>query len=115
MAKGAANENQLGALHSTLTGLFSKVLERYELQYATLDAMQKDEVTAEMVELLSAITEPSPAMLGAISKFLKDNEIMLDTAELDTLSAQERRLADMAKNRPGNIVSIRDVPLVDHG
>lgn len=113
MSKGAANEQRLGGLHDTLARVFQRVLERYEKNYEALDQMQKEEVSDEMVELLSTIQEPNPAMLSAVSKFLKDNDIMYDTEEVNKLSAQERRLKEKRERR-GNVVSFSDMPLVEN-
>lgn len=115
MAKGAANEKALGGLHSKLAGVFIKVLERYETQMDAVDALKNGELEHEMLdELLSQDTMPNPAMLSAISKFLKDNEIMYDTEEVQQLSDLERRLADRRKKRE-NVVSLTSLPRADHG
>ena len=113
MSKGAANEKRLGGLHDTLARVFQRVLERYEKSYETLDQLEKDEVSEEMVAMLSEIQEPNPAMLSAIAKFLKDNDIMYDTEEVSKLSAQERRLSEKRARR-GNVLSFDKMPLVEN-
>lgn len=115
MAKGAATENALGGLHSKLAGVFIKVLERYETQMDAVQALKDGQIESDMLdELLSADTMPNPAMLSAISKFLKDNEIMYDTEEVQQLSDLERRLADKRKNR-SNIVTLTNLPRAENG
>ncbi len=94
MAKGAANESALGILHAKLAQTFTEILEAYEKQ---------DEAT-----------EPNPAMLGAISKFLKDNSIAFDSEEIDVLSGTAQRLADRRANRQG-IAHLSDLRVVDNG
>ena len=89
MAKGASTEQSLGNLHNQVTLLFSKVLEGYE----------------ETPEL------SNPAMLGAITKFLKDNSISLESETLDELSEMEERLAAKKRNRP-NLKSVTTLPLI---
>ena len=89
MAKGASTEQSLGYLHNQVTQLFSKVLEGYE----------------ETPEL------SNPAMLGAITKFLKDNSISLESETLDELSEMEERLAAKKRNRP-NLKSVTTLPLI---
>lgn len=79
MAKGAATEKNLGNLHSTLTTIFTKVLEN---------------------ELDQDIIETSPAMLSAIAKFLKDNDISYDSAQIDELSELEQKLKAKKASRP---------------
>lgn len=93
MAKGSANEGVLGDLHARLAQAFTKVLEDYE-------------VNPEV--------EPNPAMLGAISKFLKDNSIAFDTEEIEVLSGTAQRLADRRKNRQG-LTSLTDLRVVENG
>jgi hypothetical protein len=89
MAKGASTEQSLGNLHNKVTELFVKVLDEYES-------------TPELA---------NPAMLGAITKFLKDNSISLESETLDELSEMEERLAAKKRNRP-NLKSVTTLPLI---
>jgi hypothetical protein len=113
MAQGAATEQKLGELHDQLATLFSKILSGYELKLEVFDRIKDaDNIEEEiMVELLKAPLEPSPAMLSAVSKFLKDNDISVDREELDKLSVQEERLKNKKKNRPdlNSITNLRVV------
>jgi hypothetical protein len=116
MAKGAATEQELGDLHSKLTSILSKVLAGYEkkidLVHRVLDAADpEDEMLSVLIE---QNIEPSPAMLSAVAKFLKDNEISVDSKELNQLSAQEERLANRKRNRP-NLASITDLQVIKNG
>ena len=70
-----------------------------------------DDDTDLIEELVLLDVEPSPAMLSAISKFLKDNEITVDSAELNTLSAHEERLKNKKASRP-NLQSITNLKVV---
>ena len=111
MAKNAASEKKLGALHSAMTSIFTRILNGYEKKYDVLDAAQKDAVGDELAsELMEMAFEPNPAMLSAITKFLKDNEITYDSEELDNLGALERKLADRKANRP-NLTNVTNLPL----
>lgn len=110
MAKGAAKEDALGKLHVTLTNVFIKVLEKYEADLTVSD----EEIDDEVAETILA-TEPNPAMLSAISKFLKDNEIMYDTEELNKLSATERRLQELKQARGSKVVDLAGLPVADNG
>lgn len=112
MSTNAANEKQLGSLHSVLTQVFSKVLEQY---IARMDALASGDSTldSELVDhLVKAGWEPNPAFLATVSKFLKDNSIMYSDEEVGNLSSLEKRLADKAKQR-GNVVSIKDLRSVN--
>ena len=92
MAKGASTEARMGQLHNKLTELFVTVLGEYE----------------DAPELAN------PAMLGAASKFLRDNSITLESEQLDELSAMEQRLADKKRSRP-NLTTVTSLPLVNDG
>jgi hypothetical protein len=114
MAKGAATETTMGTMHSLLAQIYIKTLEKYERQLVALDTIPEGEFEAEMLEQLLAIQEPNPAMLSAISKFLKDNDIMYDSEDVDKLSSQERRLQELRANRGAKVVSLRDLPKADN-
>ena len=116
MAKGAATEQTLGGMHNLVATVFIKVLKRYE---ARLDAIENIDPTAFQNELLEELFNenalPNPAMLSAMTKFLKDNDIGLDTQQLAELSDQERRLSERRARR-GNVVSLTSLdPQVQHG
>ncbi len=95
MAKKAAHEQEVGELHSLLTKVFKAALNKYESQIEDSD--------------------PNPAMLSAVSKFLKDNDIMYDSSEIDELSNQQRRINALREARKGKLVSISDIPAVENG
>lgn len=106
MAKGAASEKKLGNLHDQIARVFQKILTRFEDRLDVIDNMTEKDMENEMLaELFSENAMPSPAMLSAITKFLKDNEISYDTEEVDKLSSQQRRLEENRKKR-GNIVDL---------
>lgn len=106
MAKGAATEQALGALHAKVADVFLKVLRRYEDRLDKIDTMDPAEFESEVLEeLFSENAMPNPAMLSAVTKFLKDNDIGFDTQKMAELSDQERRLAER-KERRGNIVNL---------
>lgn len=99
MAKGAANEQSMGGLHSMLARVFQKVLNKYEAQLDALDNIDRDDVAEDMLAVIAEIGEPNPAMLSAIAKFLKDNDIGMDSEEVDELNATQRRLAERREAR----------------
>lgn len=121
MAKGAATEGHLGKLHSKLADVFIKVLTRYEGRLDVIERYQAgdlevtDQIEQEMLdELFSEGAMPNPAMLSAISKFLKDNEITFDTEQVDQLSSLERRLSERRQNRQ-NVVKLMTLDRVQDG
>lgn len=115
MAKGAANEGRLGTLHSKITEVFIQVLERYETRLDLREQLSTDDLQEEILaKLLDMDFEPNPAMLSAITKFLKDNEISFDTEQLEQLSDQERRLKERREKR-GSIASLSTLKVVGDG
>lgn len=117
MARGSANEKALGSLHAKITAVFQKVLARYEARLDVLDTASegKLELESEMLEeLMADAAIPNPAMLSAITKFLKDNDISFDTEQLTALSDQERRLAERRDKR-SNLGNLTQLQLVGNG
>lgn len=100
MAAGAAKEQQLGRLHAKITEVFMRVLETYHKRLDVAEGIDPNDVENEMLaELLADGIMPNPAMLSAITKFLKDNDIGFETEKLSELSDQERRLAERREKR----------------
>jgi hypothetical protein len=115
MAKGSANEKALGALHAKITEVFQKVLARYEARLDVLDTINPADIEDEVLrEIMEDGAMPNPAMLSAITKFLKDNEISFDTEQLTELSDQERRLAERREKRT-NLASLSHLQVVGNG
>lgn len=121
MAKGSATEKQLGSLHSLLAKVMGKSLDKDMIELSIMDlfadfdfstADPEDPAVAELVTALSKIRGPNPAMLSAVAKFLKDNDIGMDSEEVETLNATQRRLEDMRKRREQAGLRLVDVPAV---
>lgn len=112
MAKGAASEEALGGMHSLLARVFIKTLEKYERQ---LDEIGREEIESDLVEAMMEKFEPNPAMLSAVAKFLKDNDIGLDSEEVDALNATERRLSESRERRRSAGLNLSLVPHVEAG
>jgi hypothetical protein len=109
MAKGASTPVSMGKLHLKLTELFLTILNKYENDLSALD-----NVGDELLDGLAAEgMMPSPAMLSAVSKFLKDNDITMETETLDELTDMERRLKNRRENRP-NLASVTNLPLMSN-
>lgn len=110
MAKGAATEKSMGALHGALTKVFTRVLQQYESNLDKLEALENGTIEEEMAEgIMAEGLLPNPAMLGAISKFLKDNDISFEAEEINELSDLEKSLAERRKKR-STIASLSVVP-----
>lgn len=112
MAKGAANEKALGALHSKLADVFAKVLERYIKRMDALDSINSEDLEDEMLkELFEEGADPNPAMLNAVTAFLKQNEIRFDDEKVDQISALQQSLDERKKKR-SNVVTLTQLKAV---
>lgn len=101
MAKGAASAAQMGALHKTMTSILMKVLKTYEARLDALEKIDMEEMEQEMLaKLFAKNIEPSPAMMGVVAKFLKDNSIEFEAEEVNELGAIQKRLQAKKANRP---------------
>jgi hypothetical protein len=100
-------------MHSLLARVLTRTLEKYERAMEALDAIPRDEIEEEMLEALLAIQEPNPAMVSAIAKFLKDNDIGLDSDEVEELNSTQRRLEERRKARAASGLNLSIVPHVE--
>jgi len=131
MAKGSAKESQLGALHALLAQVFTKSLEAVEgdLTLAerardialidlddldTEDALDVANALKKIAQTLGQGFSVNPALLSAVSKFLKDNEISFDEDEIEELSALEKRLQDKERKRRQGRTSLDSLPVTGH-
>lgn len=113
MANKAATELTLGNLHSQVARVFEKVLATYEKRLDAIENIDTEQLTESvLVMLMSESNMPSPAMLSAITKFLKDNEISFDTKEIEHLSATQERL-NARKAKRGSLQSLTTLALVE--
>ncbi len=113
MATKAATELALGSLHAQITRVFTKVLSTYEKRLDVMDTIKTEELTDEMLGLLmDADAMPNPAMLAAVTKFLRDNTISFDTQEIDMMSATQERLANRKEKR-GDFKKLTQLALVE--
>ena len=113
MADKAATELTLGNLHAQVARVFDKVLKTYEKRLDVLENINTEELTEDVLSMLmSESSMPSPAMLSAVTKFLKDNEISFDTKEIEHLSATQERL-NARKAKRTNLINLTTLDLVE--
>lgn len=116
MATHAATETTLGELHARVASVFNQVLNTYILRLDVLENINTEELTEDVLKLLMSESNlPSPAMLSAITKFLKDNEISYDTQEIEHLSATQERL-NARRAKRSNLQNLTSLAIVapDH-
>jgi hypothetical protein len=107
MAKNAATEQVLGDLHAKVSKVFDRILTGYMIE------MDREIALNEEGDPMPT-PEPNPAILGAVTKFLKDNSIAFDTEEIAALSDVEQRLAQRRKQR-ANLVNLTNLKVVEDG
>lgn len=113
MAKGAAKQEALGGLHKVLTTVFQRTLDNYIAKIeAEAKLLNSDDIEDELLaSIMEKGFEPNPAMLGAITKFLKDNEIAFDDEDINKLSKTETALKARREAR-SNVTQLRLLPAV---
>lgn len=111
MARGAAKEQAMGDLHQKVAEVFLRVLQKYETFMDLADTTRNKTAEEEAVNVLLDM-DPNPAMMGAITRFLKDNEIAFDTEELEKLSDTEQRLR-ARKEKRGQLINLGQLALVE--
>lgn len=112
MAKGAATEQKLGKLHDKVADIFARVLDTYHKRLDVADKIDVDELEDEMIaELFADNITPNPAMLSAITTFLKNNEIRFDSEQVDNVSQLQKRL-DARREQRKSAVDLRTLKVV---
>lgn len=102
----AATQSRMFLLHERVADMFLKIIEKHNKMMDVTDAMVEGNLDTKAVseEVLNAFIEqgamPSPAMMSAITKFLKDNEVMFEREKLEEVSAQQKALEERKKSRP---------------
>lgn len=111
----AANQSKMNTLHDRVAEVFLKVLQRYHDRMDVMAAVNYDDISDEVIkDLLDDAALPSPSMMAAITKFLKDNEVLFEKDVVDRVSDQQRALEEKRKNRP-NLSQLTVVPMVAAG
>jgi hypothetical protein len=107
-------------LHERVADMFLKIIEKHNKMMDVMDGMvegnlDKDTVTDEVLNsFIEQGAMPSPAMMSAITKFLKDNEIMFEREKIEEVSAQQRALEERKRQRP-NLDNLLAFPAVGNG
>jgi hypothetical protein len=109
MSKGAASESLLGQLHERVAKVMLDALDRYA-KFDLDDIVLGDPDGNGMVTV--SIPEPSAALLGAITKFLKDNDITCQIEESKEMSDLEKRLQAKG-DTTAKVVQLRQVAQVE--
>lgn len=99
-----ATDKLLGELHGKLAKTMLASLESSE-QAAALLEEYSEELPGAVQAFLAKISDANPALLTAVSKFLKDNAITCAIEDSEEMSELEKRLQNKRK-RVGNVIPI---------
>ena len=117
MASNAANEQELGDLHNITAKVLKQTLDVFDVAqkaYILTDGLAREANEEEGIAALY-VAPPvlAPAMLAAIIKFLKDNDITAAPEQGNEVSALEDALARKRARRLKGAVPINTVPHTD--
>lgn len=106
MAK--ASDKTLGELHGKLASSMLRALENSDAAMALLEEYEA-ELPEAVVLYLSKQADANPALLTAVSKFLKDNAITCAIEDSEELGALEKLIQSKPPRKSiGNVVPIGD-------
>lgn len=100
-----ASDKELGGLHLQVARSFSRALEDTATATALLEE-HRDELPDAVIAFLERVSDPSPSLLAAAVKFLKDNDITCSISENEAMSDLEKRLQEKRKRSVGNVVAL---------
>lgn len=98
-----ATETELSGLHRAVAAAFASSLGSHS-EAQRLLVEYSDELPDEVRDFLLGIETPSPAILTAATKFLKDNNITCAIEDSPELSEVEKSLAEKRAVRGANVV-----------
>ena len=102
MTKAASPEKQLALLHKKLAATMIAALDSSDKAIALLG--EYPDLPEDVKDFLEASCDVNPALLQAVSKFLKDNDITCPQDESQEVDALAQRLKN--KRTVGNITHL---------
>ena len=102
----AASDKALAGLHNQLARSMTQSLLSNEVAAALLLEFKDAELPHKVIKFIENSAVANPALMSAISKFLKDNEITCQVEESEELSA-------LAKNLRSKPKRVSDIDTID--
>lgn len=98
-----ATQDTLAELHSKLASQMLASLNASSEAATLLSKDRDEELPEDIVEFLCKLKQSNPALLTAVAKFLKDNEITADVSENDAneMTELQKHLASKRKRIAG--------------
>lgn len=112
MTKQTATDKELSKLHKKVAKAMLQQLDDAEEAQKLLDRKYFDDeenevfIPEDVRMFLKKCVSASPALLTAITKFLKDNEITCQVDESDEMSDLQKRLANKQRKSVSNVIPI---------
>jgi hypothetical protein len=101
--KKTATNKELGELHKALAKRMQISLEAADAAQFLLDEFAED-LPTPVIDYLEKQSAASPALLTAVAKFLKDNDITCTIEDSEELGDLEKRLRDKrSRKKVGNV------------
>lgn len=100
-----ATDKILGELHGKLAKSMINALNTSTAASELLEEY-RDELPGAVVHFLSNLESSNPALLTAVSKFLKDNDITCAIEDDNKMTELEELLKNKQRKRVGNVVPI---------
>ena len=107
MTKQNATDKQLGELHGRLAEAMLRALDASEAAAALIEEYAA-EMPGAVLEYMSKQAAASPALLTAIAKFLKDNDITCAVEDSEQMTDLQRRLENKQRKRVGNVTHLHE-------
>jgi|TARA_R110000851_G_scaffold109020_2_gene230871 hypothetical protein len=102
-----ATEDLLGELHGRVAKSIIDALEQSSTALWLLEKKREDEPIPEDVKkFLYTISDVSPALLQAATKFLKDNSISCDASESDELDELKTQIAERRNQHKAKVAEL---------
>lgn len=99
-----ATDKILGELHGRLAKAMLSALESSDSAIVLLEQFS-EELPEPVAVFLEKQASYNPALLTAITKFLKDNSITCSIEDNEEISELEKRLKDKRRKSVGNVVT----------
>lgn len=105
-----ASDKILGELHGKLAEAMLNSLATSDNASDLLEKHFEEGLPEDVREFLESVARPNPALLTAITKFLKDNDISCVVADDEQVTKLEQKLKEKqtSRKRVGNVIPITE-------
>ena len=110
MTKQKATDKELGELHALLARSMKDALQSSDEAKSILEACRNsgEDLPAFVEAFLEKAATANPALLTAVAKFLKDNNITAAIEDSEEMSELQKRLKEKRRHSVDNVVQLID-------